>query len=322
MITVAIGPQARRPSWNWVGFDLARELAKYFKIRVYESTIPRCDVAIAVKMLPPQAESLTTTKVIYLPIDQYERPADIKAEAAILGNCAAIGCHSEPLMAHFLPYCKNVFFVNHHAKYSLPHPSPFKERGFVLWVGAFQHVPYLLKWCDMHPLGTELRILTDLNFKPANHDCGKLADRLHVRLNFTPAELNGHRVYQWTERCQLELMMEAKAAIDLKGGHWLGEEDWWQRTKPPTKGQKFVTSGIPFATNSDSYCFEYFKNLGLNLASPDDPARWLSYEYWDETSRLAAILRPELSLDAVGSYFKSVIESVLECSAAGERVAT
>jgi hypothetical protein len=138
-----------------------------------------------------------------------------------------------------------------------------------------------------------------------------IAQHLGVPMYLSKFQLNGHRLYPWSERTQRQLMSQAKAAIDIKGGPWLGAENWHQQVKPPTKGQQFVCSGIPFAVNRDSHCFDYFRSRGLLLATPDDPTRWFSHAYWEETKRFAESYRPQLSLEAVGLALKPLIESLV-----------
>jgi hypothetical protein len=308
MLRVAIGPELPVPSWNWVGFDLVRELSKYFQVEAFQNAIPECDVLIAVKNLPREIHAASTPKIIYLPIDRYPTRSAIELDAPFLSRCSAIGCHAEPLMPFFQPFCPNLFFIEHHTKYSLKVPSPFKERGFVLWVGAFENVPYLLKWLELHPLPARLVLLSNAH-QPRSREVGfALAEQLQVKVNLTETHLNGHVIYPWSERMQHQLLLRAKAAIDIKGGPWLGEECWGQQMKPPTKGQKFVTSGLPFAMHRDSHAFRYFVKRGFELATPDDATRWFSRSYWEETRQFASRLAPELTLESVGLCVKAVVE--------------
>jgi hypothetical protein len=310
MLRVAIGPQLPLPSWNWVGFDLTRYLSQYFEVLPFESTPRPCDVLVAVKFLAPQM--LDAAPVLYLPIDFFPYPAAIEQSAGWLRRCAAIGCHAEPLLPYFRPYCSRVFHLEHHAKYSLDVIPTYKKRGFVLWIGAFEHVPYLLKWHQARPLPSPLVLCTNVDAPHSRKGGFALAHKLDVPMDLTEMHLNGHRVFPWRERIQRQLMLEARAAVDIKGGRWLGDSYWHQEMKPPTKGQQFVTSGIPFAVNQDSHCHAYFQSRGLTLATPDDRERWLSRAYWEETKRYAEAYRPQLSLENVGRKLQSVIASLQE----------
>jgi hypothetical protein len=314
MLRVAIGPQVPLPSWNWVGFDLARELAKYFDVLPFESQIPDCEVLIAVKFLAPQM--FGRAKVIYLPIDAFVAPQAIEGAAELLKRCAAVGCHAQPLMGCLQPYADRLFFVEHHAKYLLDVVPAYKERGFVLWIGAFEHLPYLLKWHQQHPLPVPLVILTNVDDPRSRKQGFALAQKLDVPLDLSERHLNGHQLVAWCSRAQRELMKQAKAAVDIKGGPWLGENQWHQQMKPPTKAQQWVLSGIPLAVNRDSHSFDYFHKRGLNLATPDDQQRWLSREYWQETKRFAEKHLGELSLEKIGLQFRDLIRQICDAPAA------
>lgn len=101
-------------------------------------------------------------------------------------------------------------------------------------------------------------------------------------------------------------MRECKAALDVKMTTVFG-----QRHKPPTKVQQFVASGVPVAINADSYSAEYFRvHHGFELASPLDPERWLSRDYWEATRACGEALRATTSLAAVGARYRELLESL------------
>jgi hypothetical protein len=102
------------------------------------------------------------------------------------------------------------------------------------------------------------------------------------------------------------MMEECKAAIDIKYTN-----DFNQNTKPPTKAQKFVSSGIPFSINKNSYSFEYFQKRNFSLAEPVNQERWFSEEYHSETIKFASMLRQETSIEVVGRKFKEIIDAVV-----------
>ena len=70
-------------------------------------------------------------------------------------------------------------------------------------------------------------------------------------------------------------------------------------------------AGMPLAVNRDSHTFGYFQSRGLLLATPDDPERWFSRAYWEETQRFAKSYRPQLTLETIGRTLKSLIEGVV-----------
>jgi len=314
MLRVAIGPQLPLASWNWVGFDLARELAKYFDVAPFSQrpgtlALNPCDVVVVVKSL--EAAFFRGAKVLYFPIDHYTSLSAIEQDAGLLERCSAIGCHSAALVPVFRRRCARVFAIDHHAKFALDTLAPYRHEGPILWIGAFEHVPYLLAWCQRWPLPLPLVICTNVGHVWGRQQAAALARRLGVPLRPTATTLNGHKLVPWCERGQRELLRQAKAAIDIKGGPWLGTDFWWQQVKPPTKAQQFVASGIPLAMNPDSHSAAYFQSCGLTLASPREPDRWLSRPYWDETQRCAAVLRPQWTLEAVGLQAKAQIEALV-----------
>ncbi|HTV48423.1 MAG TPA: hypothetical protein VMG59_08260 [Phycisphaerae bacterium] len=341
MIKVAIGPEVNAPSWNWVGFDTLRELSKYFNVEAFSHEPPECDLVIYVKQPPKNFPATSSTKILYLPIDYFENPESIQASAGFLKSCAAIGCHCERLMPHMQPYCKDVFFIEHHGKYTLPQINQFKRDGYVLWIGSMEYVVYLLKWLQIHPVGPELRLATNYLSRSGTQKCLALAEKLDLKINISDTHINEYRLIYWSERSQFRAMREAKAALDIKAGPWLLESNavslekspanrprtdsdvfhddiqnriWCQQLKPPTKAQKFVASGIPFAMNQDSYSFEHLKKNGFTLSPPQDQQWWFSEEYWRLTAAHAAELRRLTSLEYIGLQFKAVIERTVQQS--------
>jgi hypothetical protein len=307
---LAIGPAVDFPSWQWVGADMISDLQKQFSIVQFESfdSIPPCEGTIIVKNRPPLETLLKLrsrgVKTIFLPVDLYESESEIIADAPLLAACDLLLCHSEPLLDYLRPYCKRIALVEHYGKYTVPKLPSFKRNGYVLWIGGLQYSPYLLHWLRTHPVSMEVKILTDLGNRAAANRARSLARRFELLMEIGPAWVNGYEARPWTEAEQLRMMMECKAAIDIKGS------DFNQLTKPPTKAQKFVSSGIPLACNPESPASRYFFKRGFNLASPLDQERWFSPEYWDETQRFATSLRNLLSIDAVGAAYSTELQSL------------
>jgi hypothetical protein len=102
------------------------------------------------------------------------------------------------------------------------------------------------------------------------------------------------------------MLQACKAAIDVKL-----PTDFNQYFKPPTKAQKYVSSGIPLAVNRGSYAEEYFRARGFHVAASDDIDRLLSRAYWEETRQYALNLRASISLEAVGRRYQELIDSIL-----------
>ncbi len=63
--------------------------------------------------------------------------------------------------------------------------------------------------------------------------------------------------------------------------------------------------------NEESSPVEHLARLGFEVASPLDPERWLSRDYWEETRRFGCAIRELLSLERVARRWKRVIEQVL-----------
>jgi hypothetical protein len=107
------------------------------------------------------------------------------------------------------------------------------------------------------------------------------------------------------------MMREAKAAIGVSAGAWVGRFDWHAYMKSPVLAQQFISSGIPFAMNDDTYTFDYFKRRGFVIASPNELSNWLSIAYWEKTVRHAVELRSTLSLSAIGERVRDMVLSVM-----------
>lgn len=298
---VAIGPVATVPSWNWVGLDAVKELSKYFQVEIFNSfnTLPGASVIIVVKKMPPLDFVKTATdkgkKIIYLPIDYFESPEEIKIHSPSLRMISVILSHAESLMDYFKAYAP-VYLIEHANKYMLPKMAEYKPGSFVLWVGGYQFVPYILHWLSYHPIPGKLIFCTDYNNKSAITRAGMLADRMKTPLK------HSYEMQEWSESTQKQLMQEAKAAMDIKGG------EFSQIHKPPTKAQKYIASGIPFAINRGNNCFDYFFNRGLTLCEPNDTINWFSEHYFQHIRDFGKKVRILTSSEEVGRLLKKCVE--------------
>jgi hypothetical protein len=309
-LTVAIGPKSSQPSWQWVGEDTATELTKYFKVEKYEShQTPTADVVISVKIPPSrqviEAKRHSSFKLIYLPIDRFYSRRHIIGIRNKLQQCDRIIIHSRSLSSLFKPFAP-VSYIDHHSKYALPTLAAYKSCGYVLWIGALEHLPLLLHYLQRRPLTCELRLLSNLDNARSLNKAMRISSRLGVPFEMTGGQINGYKVEQWSAAAQADAMTNAKGAIDIKGSGFN------QRHKPPTKAQKYICSGIPLAMNRCPTT-EYLERLGLTVPKPID-AYWLTREYYDETCSVAQRLRPELSLETIGRRFKKYIDLTLNIS--------
>ena len=310
MIRLAIGPALEFPSWNWVGADTARELAKYADVSVFESfrQIPSSDVIMIVKHRPPlalvDAWRRRGIKLVYVPVDAYGFRSEIHQDRRLLEAFDLVLAHDELVLECLRPYCSRIGLVEHHGKYSLAEMAPHRQDGYVLWVGGLQHAPYLMDWLERHPSRREVRVLTDADNTAAAGEARKLARRLDIRFEVSGRSINGHGMHKWSEAEQQRMMQECKAAIDVKG------EDFRQSTKPPTKAQKFISSGIPFACNCETSASRYFRKLGFELASPLEEETWFSRDYWLRTRRFAEDLRSRIAIEPVGRAYWALLQSL------------
>lgn len=295
---VAFGPEVPGfGSWEWVGADTAQELSSVFDTRIFHDEIPDCEALVLVKFKPP-AEVLRSISrraaVIYCPIDAYGSRAEIEADADALRSCDLVLVHCERLRTHVAPYAA-VEYIDHHVKFAGPPRREYRGAGPILWVGVRTNLPPLVAWANRNALPEELWVLTnpeDPDRAPTARDFG-FRNPGRVRIERWTAE----RQRQWTEEC--------RAALDVKG------HDFRARHKPPAKAIDFLASGVPLAMNADSSSTEHLARMGFQLASPHEPDRWLSREYWEETVRFGAALRELLPPRRVALRWKRILERVL-----------
>ena len=307
---IGFGPVTSLPSWKWVGEDTSKELSKHHEVVQYSSfqEVPPCDVLFVIKQMPSpvfvQAAHHYGMKVVYVPIDFFTTRNSVKMQGNELNKLDLILSHSARLMPLFSRYAETRY-IDHNGKFFLDEMAPYKEDGYVLWIGGFQFVPYLLLYLSHHHIDEEIKILADYR-NPAAIRCAETFAGL-IRLPKMKIEgnsVNGYQLYDWSEELQKKMLQEAKAAIDIKG------QDFHQMHKPPTKAQKFVCSGVPFAINEESEAFVYFKDLGFNVCLPTDTDRWFSRDYWEETATFGQSLREDLSLESIGKKYNDYIEEI------------
>jgi len=307
MTMLAIGPRAASPSWDWVGLGMARALARYFDVVLFDGLErpPDADLVLVVKQRPSAAfvESACRrgARVFFAPIDIYRNPADIAADAAMLHGCDAVLVHAPALRPALAPFCRRTCDVEHHARFALDRPADFNADGPLLWIGAVQHVPHVLHWLDRHRPPVEVVLLTDLDSRSGRIAAHLAARRLGVSLRIGAGAINGHRAERWSEAAQTSLMQTCKASIDIKG------DSFDQATKPPTKAQQCVASGVPFGCNAGHPATTYFEAHGFDVADAADFGRLLSRDYWAETRAFGARLREWTSLDAVGRAYHRIL---------------
>jgi hypothetical protein len=317
MTKLAIGPRRSFPSWAWVGQDTANELAKDHDVSLFDDfdTVPSADIVFVVKQRPPVAFVTTArqqgARVVYAPIDIYDQESEIYADADMLQRCDLVFLHGEDLLPHISCHTSRIELVEHHLRYALQPMATRKQEGFVLWIGATLNLPHVVRWLEENPLPYEVRLLTSLG-REQRVLAHLTAYKQGLRLRFEEGRINGFAAAEWSEARQEQWMRACRAAIDVKGATFS------QSTKPPTKAQQFIASGIPFACNADSPVARYFARRGFDVARPQDTTRLFSESYWIETRQLARKLRVELSLPTVAETYRRALANLM---AAGPPIA-
>lgn len=305
---LAIGPSNNLPSWKWVGEDTITELSKHFTVATFSGTTPpKADVILIIKQLPPDTFMAQArrqgSKVVYVPIDYFVSQELIAGKTTALKLCDMIISHSARLIPFFSPHARTEY-IDHNGKYFLDELASFKESGYVLWIGGFQFIPYLLEFLQIHPIDAEIKVLADYKNPAAIRCAERFSGPCGINLDIRGDSCNGLQLFDWSVERQKKMLEEAKAAIDIKG------LDFHQMHKPPTKAQKYVCSGVPFAINKESEAYPYFANKHLTLCEPQDTERWFSKEYWQETQECAGHLRPLLSAEVIGNQYRTYIETI------------
>jgi hypothetical protein len=212
---IAIGTETHLPTWTWMGFDLARELSKYYEVKPFrwDEKVPEADMSLIIKT-PIKADNS-----IYFPCDAF----DDEQFMGFVKGYKAVVCQSQSLADTVKKHNPNTFVVEHNLRYALPKMNAYKKDGFILYVGFACHLPHLRTWLEKNPLSRELIVLTD---QPYQYQLGV-------------------RQFHWTPRLQMEMMELCSAAIDIKG------EDFNQLNRSGHKLEAFMASGIPCYCNHD-----------------------------------------------------------------------
>lgn len=297
-IVVAFGPEKLGwGSWNWIGADLRDALANVYATRDFSAwDNPNADVVVVVKHMPPKdwlRNCGRRSAVIYCPVDYYGAAAEIDADGPELRNFRRIVIHCERLRRYFEPYA-TVEYLDHHVKFAAPLRDSYRETGNILWVGVRSNLPAFVDWVNNHPLPAPLDVLTNLETPNRPPTAAGLGFR----------DASSVRIYDWNPHVQAQLTSVARAVIDIKA------DDFRSRNKPPAKGLDVIASGVPLAMNAGSSTVEHLSRIGFEIASPLEPARWLSREYWEETRQIGSALRELLSLRFIAKRLRRMIDEV------------
>ncbi len=319
MLKVAFGPATKLPSFDWVGRDIALELDKKEGVSasIFSSFTKQldADVLFVIKSPPPLhwmlAQKKRGKKLIYMPVDQFTKPSTIVKNKIILSLFDAIYLHTESIKDLISQYNPNIFYIDHYLKYQLPGKRTFKQEGQILWVGHLEYLAELLK--RVHELKLkpdELLILANLTRWDKKSDSIKRKLGSYgipfsaTKINDTTIEICGYTIEQWTEARQQKYLDECKAAFDTK------EDSFKHMIKPPTKGQKYVLNGIPFAADPHTYTVKYFSNLGLTVPPPEEKGEWLSRDYFDRTQAFQEEHQKAFSKAAIAESYMADLDKI------------
>ena len=287
-------------SWEWIGQDILDELAADFDARSFEwGEVPECDMLFVIKHpLPPDAwkQIPNSTRIVYCPVDHYGSAAEIDADAGWLRRCARILVHSQSLVRYFSCYAPTEY-MDHHVKFIGKMAAEYRATGPLLWVGVHSNLPPLVEWVNHHELPEELCVLTNLpdnGPRPEPQQWG-FDDRL-----------NRIRIENWSPERHIELLSEARAALDIKG------QDFRSRHKPPAKALDFVAAGLPLAMNADSSSVLHLARMGFDVASPDDCENWLSRDYFEDTQRFGRAVRELLSRRRIAGRYRQLVSELIQ----------
>lgn len=299
--TIAFGPENPAfGSWQWLGVDLARELARDHEVCVFRDQIPDVDVVVLFKFLPG-ADALAAVRaraaVVYCPVDLYGSAAEIDEDARCLRACDQIVVHCARLRHYFSSYAPTIA-LDHHLKFTIPVRPTDVPDGPILWIGERSNLPPLAAWWQPSRLPTPLVVLTNRAEAMSPQELG-FPPGADVRLEAWSPE--AHRV--WLTRC--------RAVIDVKG------EDFRARHKPPAKALDYLASGIPLAMNAPSSSVEVLRARGFVIPRPEETDRWLSRGYAEECRRFAPQLCEELSLSRLGEVWRTLLHEVHRRRTAG-----
>jgi hypothetical protein len=279
---------------------MATELARYFETTTFLAGEEPTDAAIWFFVKGrPGADVITRARqagvrTVYAPIDFYGDERQLSTDP-VLKQFDLVLAHSNSLFVELCKHCSRVERVEHHVKYGLPEIRTWKERkpdDRISWIGNSLSIPTLIAWLREHDRDLSItKRITLLTDRSAYDD---------------HPETRMMKVLTWSEKFYQLVLRSTSAVIDIRGS------DFDQRMKPPTKAQQYVWSGVTTAMNPDSGSSDWFREHGFELCDPRDQTRWFSKAYWEETCAAAAVLRRELTLEAVGARYRDLLLALAE----------
>ncbi|MDB1123717.1 hypothetical protein [Vibrio algarum] len=95
-------------------------------------------------------------------------------------------------------------------------------------------------------------------------------------------------------------MKQCKCAFDTK------DSTFRHMIKPATKSQQFIFNRIPFAAPKNSYAYQLFLKMGLEIPSIEEQERWFSEEYYKEIVKISEKHKEALSIELVTREYISI----------------
>ena len=313
---LAFGTENALPSFEWVGKDIAIELEKQHEIEFYraEQFEIQSNVIFVVKIMPSLAwiyhQKQKNKTLIYIPIDYFSRPSELTKYSVCLSLFDGIFIHNNRLGDKIKRYNKRLFFIDHYLKYSLARQPAFKQDGFLLWIGHLEYIASLIITLRKTPLKFPIKVLSDLEklqyYRAALHKSLQAhgIDWTEERLDNGNMNLCGVEIEQWSAARQYSYLTECKAAFDTKF------DSFAHNLKPPTKAQKYIFNGIPFAMDKGSYSSEYFHQLGLNIPDITDTDYWLSEAYFNQIQTFSAKYKVQVLIHSVARSYLTHLTTI------------
>ncbi len=316
---IAFGPDSGLPSWEWVGRATGQAMSAVHEVSYFDSfhDVPQADIVVVIKYPAPpsfvEVVHARGARLVFVPLDHYESAEAVNNSRHFLQHCDLVLAHSPALVPFLESHCRLLRTVEHHARYALPELAAYRSTGFLLWIGAAQHLPHVVAWlAHRPPAPLEIRLLSNLNDRHAHASAQIKAHALGISLRVRNGTVNGLPVLNWSEAVQRDVMSQCRAAFDIKGS------DFNQSTKPATKAQQFIASGISFGCNPGSSIATWLQAHGFDVAMADDYGRLLSRDYWMQIQDFGRNLRQSLSLEVIMQTWQQAFEAMLAKSDGGE----
>jgi hypothetical protein len=308
---IYFGPVAAQPSWEWVGADIARHIGMSRQVRYFDDIADICDGATVFWIKNPgthvDAKTIRQKRlcVLFFPVDAFQDEAHILAHSHFIQQARLVCLHSHSLAPYFAG--SRQAFVNHYNKYGVNQCERRPDMKTLLWIGAFQYVPFVLDGLQdaQWPL-EDVILMTNLDCARARDAADRNAVRIGMK-NFRKKLTDGKfSVRRWSEDDQRDALLTCSAAFDSK---YLACFN--QFHKPPTKLQKYLSSGVPCAVSDGAPFAEQVKHtvrFDQLLSIRNDPA------YLSALQSYSVKLAQSLSLSTVADSYLMLAESVSEMS--------